>query len=172
MSIVAIVALDRNNAIGREGVVPWRFPADLKFFRERTTGHVCVMGRKTWLSLPKPLPRRLNVVLSRTIDSVEQPPPVSAAPPPTGALLLRSAAEALALHAYLAEDLYVIGGEQIYREFAAHVDRWIVTRVPLAVAGADAFLPPDFLREFEVAGDFVDLGDDVRVTFYERSVAR
>src|SRR5258705_9321429 len=66
MALVGIVAIDRNRAIGKGGSLPWHYSADLKFFKQQTTGHVCVMGRNTWHSFKKPLPNRLNVVLSRS----------------------------------------------------------------------------------------------------------
>ncbi|HEX8130849.1 MAG TPA: dihydrofolate reductase, partial [Pyrinomonadaceae bacterium] len=66
MSIIGIVAVDRNGAIGKGGSIPWHYSADMKFFREQTTGHACVMGRRTWASLNRPLKGRLNVVLSRS----------------------------------------------------------------------------------------------------------
>src|SRR5258708_31759833 len=63
--IIGIVAVDTNGAIGKGGTLPWHYSADMKFFKETTTGHACVMGHKTLLSLKKPLPNRLNIVLSR-----------------------------------------------------------------------------------------------------------
>ena len=63
--IIGIAAVDRQGAIGKGGKLPWHYSADMKFFRETTTGHAVVMGRKTWLTLDKPLKNRLNIVLSR-----------------------------------------------------------------------------------------------------------
>ena len=137
MAIIGIVARAGNGAIGRGGAIPWHYPADMKFFRQTTTGHVCVMGRATWLSLPKPLPKRLNIVLSRSALEV-----------PAGVVVLRSAAEVLSLQPFLAGDLYIIGGAQIYETFAPHVAKWLVTEIPLEVPDADTFLPDDFLRGF------------------------
>lgn len=137
MSIIGIVATARNGAIGRGGAIPWHYPADLKFFRQTTQGHACVMGRQTWLSLGKPLPKRLNIVLSRsTLDA------------PAGVAALRSVAEVLSLQPYLAGDLYVIGGAQIYAEFAPHIEKWLVTEIPLDAPDADTFMPNGFLDGF------------------------
>ena len=69
--IIGIAAVDRKGAIGKGGKLPWHYSADMKFFRETTTGHAVVMGRKTWLTLGKPLKNRLNIVLSR--DSTIEP---------------------------------------------------------------------------------------------------
>ena len=69
--IIGIAAVDRKNAIGKGGKLPWHYSSDMKFFRETTTGHAVVMGRKTWLTIGKPLKNRLNIVLSR--DSSIEP---------------------------------------------------------------------------------------------------
>ena len=157
MSLIGIVAVDRNNAIGRGGGLPWHYSADLKFFKERTTGNVCVMGRRTWESLKRPLPGRLNVVLSRG-------PGIEGRP---GVVALGDAGSVLALAPYLARDVYVIGGAEIFRAFSPQLDEWIVTRVPLAVEGADTFMPADFLDGFEPR-DARSLGEGLEVTFYSR----
>ncbi|MCA1641812.1 MAG: dihydrofolate reductase [Acidobacteria bacterium] len=158
MAIIGIVAIDRNGAIGKGGRLPWHYSTDLKFFKAQTTGNVCVMGRRTWESLKKPLPGRLNVVLSRSLEIEEQP----------GVVTLKDRQSALSLAPYLGCHLFVIGGEQIFRAFMPEIDEWIVTEVPLTVEGADTFMPPDFLAGFE-ARESRALGDDLRVTFYART---
>jgi dihydrofolate reductase len=158
MAIIGIVALDRNGAIGKGGQLPWHYPADLKFFKGQTTGHACLMGYRTWLSLKRPLPNRLNVVLTRRAE-VE---------PRESVVWLRDKQSALSLYAYLNCDLFVIGGAQVFETFREEIDRWLVTRVPLTVEGADTFMPPDFLRGFRPA-DTQDLGDGLNVTAYERT---
>ena len=158
MSLVGIVAVDQNNAIGKGGRLPWHYSADLKFFKQQTIGHACVMGYRTWLSLPKPLPQRLNIILSRSHEVLPQP----------SVIQLSDRLSVLSLKAYLACDLYIIGGAEVYRTFLADIDRWIVTEVPLAVEGAEAFMPVDFLRGFK-ALETRPLADNLRATFYERS---
>ena len=158
MAITGIVAVDRNGAIGRGGRLPWHYPADLKFFKEQTTGHACVMGYKTWVTLKRPLPGRLNIVLTRRAE-VE---------PRASVVWLRDKQSALSLREYLNCDLFVIGGAQIFEMFREEIDRWLVTEVPLAVEGADTFMPPDFLEAFR-PHDTRDLGDGLKVTFYERA---
>lgn len=159
MSIIGIVAVDRAGAIGRGGGLPWHYSADLKFFKEQTTGNACVMGHKTWLSLKKPLPNRLNVVLTRRADTE----------PRESVLWVRDKQSVLSLYGYLNCDLYVLGGAQIFELFSPHIDRWLVTRVPLTVPDADTFLPPNLLQGFH-AHDTRDLGDELKVTFYERAL--
>ena len=158
MAIIGIVAVDRQGAIGKGGQLPWHYPADLKFFKGQTTGHACVMGYKTWLTLKRPLPGRLNIVLTRRAE-VE---------PRESVMWLRDRQSALSLRAYLNCDLYVIGGAQIFEMFRAEIDRWLVTAVPVTVEGADTFMPPDFLEGFRPI-DTQDLGDGLKVTTYERA---
>lgn len=157
MAIVGIVAVDRNGAIGRGGTIPWHYSADLKFFKRQTVGHVCVMGRRTWLSLKRPLPGRLNVVMSRR-EEIE---------PQESVVVLRDKPSVLSLKPYLACDLYVIGGQQVYATFLAEIDRWVVTEIPLAVEDADTFMPENFLGGFKPR-DSLELEENLRVTFYER----
>jgi len=159
MAIIGIVAVDRNGAIGKGGRLPWHYSADLRFFKEQTTGNACVMGYKTWLTLKRPLPNRLNVVLTRRAD-VE---------PRESVVWLRDKRSALSLAEYLKCDLYVIGGAQVFGEFLADIERWVVTEVPLAVEGADTFMPAGFLEGFR-AYDTRRLEDDLKVTFYARAV--
>ena len=157
MSIVAIVAVAQNLAIGKDGKLPWRYSSDLKFFKQTTTGHAVVMGWKTWESVGRPLPNRLNIVLSRerTLDS--QP----------FVLLQRSREEVLALSKFLNCDLCIIGGARVYETFKNDIEKWIVTEIPITVANADTFMPPDFLKEFELTTTD-ELEDGLRVKIYQR----
>jgi len=157
MSIIGIVAIDKHHAIGKAGGLPWHYSADMKFFKRQTTGHACLMGRRTWASLKKPLPQRLNIVLSRQGEFEPQP----------SVLVLRDKLSALSLKDYLACDLYIIGGAQIYRAFAEEIERWMVTRVPLVVEGADAFMPEDFLHGFRLV-ETQELEDELKVEIYEK----
>ena len=70
MAIVGIVAIDRNLAIGKGGTLPWHYSSDLKFFKQTTVGNAVVMGRRTWLTLNKPLKDRMNIVLSSRRDGL------------------------------------------------------------------------------------------------------
>lgn len=157
--IIGIVAVDRRGAIGKGGALPWRFPSDLRFFKQQTLGNVCVMGRRTWLSVGKPLKDRLNVVLSRE-GRIEPHKP--------SLVTLPDRESVLALRPYLACDIYVIGGARVYESFLADIDRWIVTEVPLTVEGADTFMPEDFLESFEL-DDTRALEDELVVKSYRRS---
>lgn len=155
--IIGIAAVDRQGAIGKGGKLPWHYSADMKFFRETTTGHAIVMGRKTWLTLGKPLKNRLNIVLSRDA-SLE---------PQESLLVLSDIDSVLSLHESLTTDLFVIGGGQIYEAFLPRIERWIITEVPLSVKGADAFMPEGYLEGFKEA-DSKPIGERLVVKFYER----
>lgn len=157
MAIIGLVALDRNNAIGRGGALPWHYAADMRFFRQQTVGNACVMGYKTWASLKKPLKDRLNIVLSRSSEITAQ----------DGVILLRDKLSVLALKPYLACDLFIIGGCQIYRVFLPEIDKWIVTEIPLAVEDADTFMPENFLDGFRIY-DSRELEENLVVKFYKR----
>jgi dihydrofolate reductase len=156
--IIGIAAVDRQGAIGKNGKLPWHYSADMKFFRETTTGHAVVMGRKTWLTLGKPLKNRLNIVLSRD-PNLE---------PQESLIVLTDVESVLSLNESLSTDLFVIGGAQIYEAFLPRIERWIITEVPLKVEGADAFMPTGYLEGFKEK-DSKPIGDGLIVRFYERS---
>lgn len=155
--IIGIAAVDRKGAIGKGGKLPWHYPADMKFFRETTTGHAVVMGRKTWLTIGKPLKNRLNIVLSRD-PNIE---------PQESLLVLTDIESVLSFNNSLTTDLFVIGGAQVYEAFLPHIDKWIITEVPLTVSGADTFMPKGYLDDFESA-DLKKLDDGLMVRFYPR----
>ncbi|HEX3253211.1 MAG TPA: dihydrofolate reductase [Pyrinomonadaceae bacterium] len=155
--IIGIAAVDRKGAIGKGGKLPWHYAADMKFFRETTTGHAVVMGRKTWLTIGKPLKNRLNIVLSRD-SSIE---------PQESLVVFGDIDSALSFSNSLTTDLFVIGGAQIYAAFLPHIEKWIITEVPLTVSGADAFMPKGYLEGFKVV-DTKSLDEDLILKFYER----
>ncbi|HKR61675.1 MAG TPA: dihydrofolate reductase [Pyrinomonadaceae bacterium] len=155
--IIGIVAVDRQGAIGKGGKLPWHYSADMKFFKETTIGNACVMGYKTWLTLKRPLPNRLNIVLSRQAE-IE---------PQESVVVLRDVESVLKFAESLDCDLFVIGGAQVYASFLPHLDKWIVTEVPLTVEGADTFVPEDYLEGF-LPTESKDLGEHLRVVTYQR----
>jgi dihydrofolate reductase len=155
--IIGIVAVAQNLAIGKNGKLPWHYPADLKFFKQTTINHTVVMGWNTWKSIEKPLPKRLNIVLSRS-KNLESRPCV---------LLLRSKEEVLALSDYLKCDVFLIGGAKTYAEFSPLIEKWIVTEIPETIEDADAFMSPDFLRDFQLK-ETKELKANLRVKIFER----
>jgi dihydrofolate reductase len=155
--IIGIVAVAKNFAIGKDGKLPWHYPADLKFFKQTTTGNAIAMGATTFRSIGRALPNRLNIVLTRK-RSVQ---------PQQDMIVLSSTDEVGSLNKYLNCDLFVIGGASTYHEFAPMIDKWIVTEIPITVEGADAFMPEDFLDEFYVE-EQMQLADGLMVKMFTR----
>jgi dihydrofolate reductase len=129
--IVIIAAVARNRVIGKDNRLLWNIPEDMAHFKALTAGHTVVMGRKTWESLPprfRPLPGRRNIVISRQTGYATP-----------GAELADSLENALKL-ASTATTVFIIGGEQIYRQAMAVADRLEITEVDLEPEG-DAWFP-------------------------------
>ncbi len=138
MRVSLIVAMDRNGLIGNETGLPWRLPADLRRFRKLTTGHPIIMGRKTFEHIGGALKDRLNIILSRRADWQSVPP---------GCVVAHSLDEALQLARGAAppirnDELFVIGGADIYRQAMPTVDRVYLTIVEGQFTG-NAWFPFD-----------------------------
>lgn len=137
----AIVAMTPERVIGRDNDLPWRLPEDLKMFKRTTAGHPVVMGRKTWDSLGKykPLPGRQNIVITRDEGWSEAGAEVIHSPEGLESLDLED------------EQVFVIGGAEIYGLFLAKLDELIVSHVFEAYEG-DTFFPDfsEFFSQYEV----------------------
>lgn len=148
--IAYVVAMDDNRLIGRDNALPWRLPDDMAWFREKTMGKPCIMGRKTYDSLPdrfRPLPGRLNIVVTHN--------PEYEAP---GAVVVHSVEEALAA-AEDVDEVVIIGGADLFSYFMPVVDRLYLTHVHDSVEG-DVFFPEfdraewrESYREYHPADD-------------------
>ncbi|UFS68849.1 dihydrofolate reductase [Geomonas sp. RF6] len=136
MIVSMIAAVAENGVIGGHGELPWHIPAELARFREITLGHTVVMGRKTFESIGRPLPGRRTIVLSR-----------SAPPPPEGYHLARTLKEALEL-AQGEEELFICGGEEVFREAMQIAQRIYLTRVHGSFEGDVRFpeIPESFVE--------------------------
>ncbi|OZI71727.1 dihydrofolate reductase [Bordetella genomosp. 12] len=126
-TLILVVAYARNRVIGRDNTLPWRLPGDLAHFKRTTLGHPIVMGRNTWESLGRPLPGRQNIVISRNPDYRAE-----------GALVVPDLQAAL--DAAQADDVYVIGGAQIYTQALPLARRIVATEIQADVDG-DAWFP-------------------------------
>ncbi|MCF8278053.1 MAG: dihydrofolate reductase [Flavobacteriales bacterium] len=115
--ISMIVAADEQNVIGKDNDLIWHLPDDLKFFKQKTSGHAIIMGRKTYESVGRPLPNRTNIIITRDENFVAD-----------GCVVVQSLDEALKLAAD-DEEAFIVGGEQIYRLALPHADRIYLTRV-------------------------------------------
>ena len=158
--VTIIVAIAQNGTIGDKNSLLWHIKEDMRFFRTTTSGHAVVMGRKTFESLgSRPLPKRTNIVITRA-DRVFE-----------GALTAHSLEEAIRL-AEGDEEIFIIGGAQIYREALRIADRMYITRVMHDYEGDTSF--PDIdLSEWElVAEEKHDRGEEYEYPFafltYER----
>ena len=155
--IIGIIAISRNYAIGKDGKLPWHYPADLKFFKQTTTGHAIVMGRNTWESIGRPLPNRLSIVLTRR-GEIEDAPNVR---------VVHSKEEVLEFARQAEGDIFIIGGAGTYKTFEKEIDKWYVTEVPIVVEDADTFMPQNFLERFQ-STDQIELGDGLNVRVFQR----
>lgn len=130
--LIAIAAMANNRVIGHEGRLPWHLPEDLKFFKRTTLGHPVLMGRKTFESIiaaiGKPLPQRMNIVLSQTLPARED-------------VQIICSIEELWRLPELAMPVYLIGGAQLYETLLPLCDELLLTYIKKAYEG-DAFLPP------------------------------
>ena len=125
-----LVAFDENRVIGKNNALIWHLPADLKRFKALTTGHVIIMGRKTFESIGRPLPNRTTIVISRQHDLQID-----------GVILAHSVAEAiLKAKSLTREDIYIVGGAEIYALSLPVADQILVTQLHDIFEG-DAFFP-------------------------------
>ena len=158
MTVAVVAAVARGGVIGRDGGVPWHLPEDLAHFKELTTGHAVVMGRRTWDSLPerfRPLPGRRNVVVTRneawTAEGAE-----------------RAGSLTEALYGLAGEDsVFVIGGAQIYREALPVADALLLTEIDLDVDGDTLFPPVDPADFAEISREPHDAADGTRFAYVE-----
>ena len=126
--IILIAAVSDNDVIGVNNTLPWRLPKDLKFFKMNTFMGAVIMGRKTWDSLPKrPLPNRLNIILSRTPRA-----------PEPNVIWCTSAIDAIQIAKSHSSHVYVIGGQDIFTQLISYVDTFILTRVHTHVEARSA----------------------------------
>lgn len=123
MTISAIVAISNNRVIGSDNDIPWYLPADLKYFKKTTLNHHIIMGRKTFQSIGRPLPKRTNVVLTRDLFFIA-----------TNCLVAHSIDHALNLAADNGEEeAFIIGGGQIYELAMPMIDRLYLTEVDIDI---------------------------------------
>ncbi len=148
MRLSLVAGLARNGVIGRDNAIPWHIPEDVRRFKQLTTGHAVVMGRRTWDSLPerfRPLPVRRNVVVTRQGDWTAD-----------GAERAGSLEEALELLEG-ATQVFVIGGAELYAAALPLADELLLTEIDADVVG-DRFFPP-----FE-RGDFDEVAREPHVS--------
>lgn len=128
MSISMIAAVGKNLELGKNNDLIWHFKEDMKFFKETTMGHTVIMGRKTFESLPKALPGRKNIVISSNPDYIAN-----------GAKTVTSINDALKFAEN--DDVFIIGGGRIYKEFLPYADNLYLTEINAECKDADTYFP-------------------------------
>lgn len=135
--VIIIVAVAKNNVIGRDGTLPWHLPSDLQHFKKTTMGYPLIMGRKTYESIGRPLPGRDNVVLTRDLE-LELP----------GCIVVHSMREAID-HCLREEKVFIIGGADIFKLAMPMTDTIIYTALDRDVEG-DVYFDPIDPAQFEL----------------------
>ena len=142
-----LVAMDDHRVIGKDNQLPWHLPADLAHFKQTTSGHPIIMGRKTFASIGRALPNRQNIVITR--DRAFQH---------DGIIVVHSLAEALAA-AHPTGEIFIIGGAQIYAEALPMADKIYLTLVKINIAG-DTFFPAFNDAEWDLVAREANAADE------------
>lgn len=130
MTLSLIVAATENGVIGKDGKMPWRLPAESAYFRNTTLGHPVITGRKNYEAMGRPLPDRLNVVITRRADYQV----------PEGVMVVHSLEDALNVEEVkTAEEVFIIGGAQIYDEAMPQADKLYLTTIHTTMDGDTYF---------------------------------
>ena len=148
--ISIIVAIASNGAIGRNNQLLWHISEDLRYFKKVTAGHTVIMGRKTWESIGRPLPNRRNIVVSKSMAAA------------TGIEIFPSLEDAVfaAEQSSATNEIFIIGGGEIYRQSLPLAGRLYLTEVHTSIEDADTFFPPvDFTQWREVSRESFPRGE-------------
>lgn len=138
--ISLMVAHDPNRVIGKDNQLPWHIPEDLAYFKKHTIGKGMVMGRNTFESIGRPLPKRRNIVVTRNREYTAE-----------GVDIVHELDEAIKLAEEVHEEVMVIGGEQIFRSILPQADRLYITLIKKPFEG-DTFFP-DYGREWKLVSE-------------------
>jgi len=139
MEIILIAAISKDRVIGKQGRIPWKIKEDLSFFKEKTLNSPIIMGRATYNSIGRPLPNRLNIVMTRSAKNTEGVTEVTS---------VEKAIEAASINRDSSR-VYIIGGQNIYKEFLPIAHRMIITEVDLYIKDGDTFFPEWNISEWK-----------------------
>jgi dihydrofolate reductase len=153
--ISLIWAMDETRAIGKDNQLPWHLPEDLKFFKRTTMGHPIVMGRKTHESIGRILPGRENIIITRNRDFVCE-----------GCTVLYSVKDLIDYSRKTSEEIFVIGGAEIFKEVFPVTDRLYLTMIHETFAG-DTFFPEYDQNEWELESREIGILDEKNPYNYE-----
>ncbi len=131
--ISLIAAIGKNNELGKNNALVWSMPTDLKYFREKTSGHPVIMGRKTYEAIGHPMPKRRNIIITRDVDYKKE-----------GIEVVHSLEESLNLvrnEIANSEEVFIIGGEEIFKQSMNIADRLYITHIDAIDKDADTFFP-------------------------------
>ena len=156
MKISLIAAFAEEGVIGKDGKIPWTLKEDLKHFRHKTEGCSVVMGRKTYESIGRPLPNRLNIVMTKNPKMLE------------GVKEVSSRKEALEIASTYSNEVFIIGGEKIYEEFLPMATKMYLTKIDIKTKG-DAFFPKWNVNDWEELSrqDKQDRNQNIKYCFLE-----
>nr|WP_304219848.1 dihydrofolate reductase [Fredinandcohnia onubensis] len=139
--ISLLVAMDKNQLIGKDNDLPWRLPADLAYFKRVTMGHPIIMGRKTYDSIGRPLPGRENIIVTRDTSYEAE-----------GCKVIHSIEEIVKMNEQTDQELFVIGGAEIFKEILPHSDRLYITEINEEFKG-DTYFPAFDKVEWKVISE-------------------
>ena len=158
MKLYHVVAMAKNRVIGKDNKLPWHFSADLKHFKQLTTGSTVIMGRKTFESIGKPLPNRENIILSR-----------SGFKAPEGVKVFKELKDAL--KNIQSEKVFIIGGAEIFEQTMAQIDGIYLTQIDSEYSG-DVFYPEIPVSFKEKSRTLLQEDPKIEVVFYQNSEGR
>lgn len=144
------MARSKNNVIGKNGEIPWKIKGEQTQFRELTTGNVVVMGRKSYEEIGHPLPKRKNIVVSKSKNFLDE-----------NLVTVRSLQEAIGIS--VDEDIYISGGYGLFKEALPFVDKMYITEVDITVDNGDVFFPEFDVNKFDIYIGETG-GDDIKFT--------
>lgn len=145
--VIAIAGVSTNNTLGKNNQLPWRLPADLRYFKNATQHHSILMGRKTYDSIGKALPKRQNLVLSRQTDLVID-----------GCCVVNNLQQAV--EKTTGDTLFVIGGETLYKQYLAHSHYLYLTKIDVDIKDGDAFFPNIDTKQWQLIKEEAHLADE------------
>ncbi|WP_099362819.1 dihydrofolate reductase [Fredinandcohnia onubensis] len=146
--ISLLVAMDRNQLIGKDNDLPWRLPADLAYFKRVTMGHPIIMGRKTFDSIGRPLPGRENIIVTRDTSYEAE-----------GCKVIHSIEEIVSMNQQTDQELFVIGGAEIFKEILPHSDRLYITEINEEFKG-DTYFPTFDKSKWKVISEEQGIKDE------------
>lgn len=146
MTFSLIVAMTKNRVIGKDNQMPWHLPADLAWFRQNTTGKPVIMGRKTFESIGRPLPKRVNIVLSRQPYEHE-------------GITWKNSLERAVDFVKDSPEIMLIGGGQLFKQYLAQADKLYLTEIQTELEG-DTYFPEIAWNEWEIEHDELRKADE------------